>query len=563
MNKTIKYYSDNAQEFMTKYDSIKTIKQSWHKYIPSEKSLILNIGSGSGRDSDLFASKGHEVLSVEPADNLRKLASSTYKHNAIHWINDSLPSLKKVRSAIIKYDLILINAVWMHLKEGPDRTRAFRIVSSLLKPGGKLIITLRHGSSPDNREMFPISALEIINLASKNALEVISDTKSIDIFNRENVSWQTIVCKLQNDETEGLPLIRNIIVNDKKSSTYKPALLRILTYIADTYPGSVLNNSDDNFVIIPSGLVGFIWVKLFKELILNSEIPQLSGNRNAGFASAEFNSLINESPSDLEIGNILTGKRAENLAKAIKQAIHCIKIGPVTYIKYPNTKKNILSCDYNRINTIKEFTINNEFFEKFGTFKIPRIIWNSLSMYRCWIEPAIIDEWISLMKNYAISSGIEPKTYEEYQKVLAWTDTQRRTNEIRLICDNIKKKGKSIFCIWSGKKLNHNYDIDHCFPFIHWPNNDLWNLMPTSQNINRSKSDKIISSKTFFNAKERIFNWWDDAYKTTHLNRFEMEAKFSFPLFQNDEDLFKQVYLGIQNQRTKLLRDQGLSEFSC
>jgi len=44
----------------------------------------------------------------------------------------------------------------------------------------------------------------------------------------------------------------------------------------------------------------------------------------------------------------------------------------------------------------------------------------------------------------------------------------------------VKKDG-----VWSAKTLNRKYDIDHSMPFARWPNNDLWNLVPSNSQVNK------------------------------------------------------------------------------
>lgn len=83
-----------------------------------------------------------------------------------------------------------------------------------------------------------------------------------------------------------LPLLRHIIVNDDKFSSYKLGLLRVLTRIAESAPGSVIQRTDD-YVDIPLGLVGLYWLKQYKPLILNHKIPQTPNNRQGyGFATS-------------------------------------------------------------------------------------------------------------------------------------------------------------------------------------------------------------------------------------------------------------------------------------
>ena len=71
------------------------------------------------------------------------------------WIDDRLPELKAFIYGF-GFDLVLLNAVWMHIRQA-DRARAFRKMVTLLKPGGLVMLSLRHGPGEPGREMFPVS----------------------------------------------------------------------------------------------------------------------------------------------------------------------------------------------------------------------------------------------------------------------------------------------------------------------------------------------------------------------------------------------------------------------
>jgi len=109
-----------------------------------------------------------------------------------------------------------------------DRRRAFRKLPDLLKPGGRLVLSPRHGPSPDERFMYPVSSQEIRHLAKQLALDVAMDRENPDHFGRPEVAWTTLVLWPPDDGTGALPLLRHVIINDAKSSTYKLALLRTL-----------------------------------------------------------------------------------------------------------------------------------------------------------------------------------------------------------------------------------------------------------------------------------------------------------------------------------------------
>ncbi|SEO83990.1 hypothetical protein SAMN04488052_103301 [Aquisalimonas asiatica] len=100
-----------------------------------------------------------------------------------------------MRSLNERFKLILVSAVWMHVPPS-ERERAFRILSELLAPGGVLVITLRHGPSPDERCLFDTSLEELESFARARALVTIAASGSRGAQAREGVSWETLVFRL-------------------------------------------------------------------------------------------------------------------------------------------------------------------------------------------------------------------------------------------------------------------------------------------------------------------------------------------------------------------------------
>ncbi|MEP0494297.1 MAG: HNH endonuclease domain-containing protein, partial [Paraglaciecola sp.] len=90
-------------------------------------------------------------------------------------------------------------------------------------------------------------------------------------------------------------------------------------------------------------------------------------------------------------------------------------------------------------------------------------------------------------------------------------------------------------CVWSAKSLKRKYDIDHSMPFARWPNNDLWNLLPTDSKINNQKSDKLPSEQKLKEAKERIQSWWQQAWlQTTNQKLAVREQSASYRIGRSD-----------------------------
>src|SRR5438093_11018060 len=165
--------------------------QVWTVSLKAGQSTVLDIGAGTGADAAWLAGLGHRVVAVEPTDGLRLPGMALHPSALITWVNDSLPHLVMTRKRGQKFDLVMITAVWMHLDE-LERQQAMPKVASLIRRGGVLIMSLRHGPSPPRRRMFEVSAAETIQLAQARGLRSILNvhTASAQPVNRQaGVTW--------------------------------------------------------------------------------------------------------------------------------------------------------------------------------------------------------------------------------------------------------------------------------------------------------------------------------------------------------------------------------------
>jgi len=152
---------------------------------------VLDIGAGTGRDAAAFAAMGHRVLAVEPVEELRHAARALHSAPAIEWLDDHLPDLAQVRRRGEIFDLVMLTAVWMHLDAG-QRRQAMPVVASLVRPGGTMIMSLRHGPVPPGRRMDDVSGAETVALAEPCGLRCMLDiaTPSVLPGNRlAGVTW--------------------------------------------------------------------------------------------------------------------------------------------------------------------------------------------------------------------------------------------------------------------------------------------------------------------------------------------------------------------------------------
>ncbi len=566
------YYSDNAPTLFERYHNTSSanIHADWLKHLPKQPGLACDIGAGSGRDANWLAEQGWDVVAVEPEDGFRERGKQV-SHPRVTWLDDKLPELPNLRKLNQRFNLILISAVWMHLPES-KRERAFRILTELLAPSGILVISLRHSSNEDERRQrgfYPVSVSELELFAKERAVSIKSVTERTDGQGREYVNWETVVLELPDDGTGSLPLLRHIIVNDEKSATYKLGLLRTLIRIADGAPGMVLRQTDD-FVEVPFGLVGLYWIKLYMPLVLRENLIQSPShkpdqNSGLGFARAQnFYSLSTLSPFDLRVGATFGPEWARVVIGSINDACANIQKMPAHFITYPGQDRQVFECEKRseRYRSGSHWRIDKESLSAFGVFRIPLALWQCLGQHASWIEPAILNEWARLMNTYNAQYN-----RSVYDSAFQWEDSKRSTTQVRKIASQVQARlaseHQTLLCTWSGKTLKHDsFEIDHCFPWSRWFNNDLWNLLPASQLANSQKSEKLPSAALMHESKKRILDWWEQAYSEEGLrNQFQMEAESALPLVGEGNTSFSNVFEAMLYQRARLRADQQLTEW--
>jgi len=167
----VRWYDQNISLVSPRYESVaaETVHRWLVDLLPNAPALVLDVGAGTGRDAAWLVSRGLEVIAVEPSGAMRAEAERLHPSPSIRWIADSLPSLNHVLRLGLSFDVILLSAVWMHVLPA-DRARAFRKLVTLLKPGGCMAITLRHGPAEPERGIHAASQAEIERLARGHGL---------------------------------------------------------------------------------------------------------------------------------------------------------------------------------------------------------------------------------------------------------------------------------------------------------------------------------------------------------------------------------------------------------
>ncbi|XDF79684.1 class I SAM-dependent methyltransferase [Aliivibrio fischeri] len=559
----IQFYNQNSETLFQDYTSVnfEDVHACWKPFWPCSGDKVLDVGAGVGRDSKWFSEQGCSVIALEPAKSMRELGQN-YTGKQVQWLDDVLPELSRVQALGMRFDVILVSAVWMHIAPS-YRARAFRKLSNLLAPNGCLVISLRHGGFSDGREGYSCSSDELAQFAKDACLHtrLVTEIES-DALKRGAIQWQTVVMSLPDDGSGDLNKVRHIIVNDSKSSTYKLALLRVLLRIADAHSGCVMDRTDGE-VSIPLGLVALYWIKAYKRLIDVGNIQQNSNTKKGlAFITADgWEQLTHLSADDLAIGAVFYNEEAEALQKAVQAAIKTMKDGPIKFIYSGTLKEN--NKEFSTLAPLKRrkmessIVLDPTFFESFGSFVLKQNLWECFRLYYSWIEPLVVNQWISEMQRFEANRE-NNITLQTYHDCLMWLDKKHDTHRVRSKIEALQADGHSIRCVWGQTKLKREYHVDHCLPFAYWPNNDHWNLLPSSQSLNLKKSDKVPSRDRLEKSKSTILDWWQLAWQTpSEQQRFFNEATLSLPNIPQQcrdfEEVFDAMGFQIKGVQSRLL----------
>ncbi len=531
--------------------------------LPEEGGCVLDVGAGSGRDAQWLTERGHEVVAVEPDCAMRREAERIRPERRFELLPEGLPKLAATGRTGLAFDLILLNAVWMFVPPR-DRERSFRKLVTLLKPRGVIAFSLRRPVDRV-RGMHPVDAEEIEGLARRHGAYVEAVSEAPDLYGRMEVSWLRVVVRLPDDGSGALPLVRRIVLNDNKSSTYKLGLLRAVCRVAHGAPGFT-RQVDTQHVDVPLGLVALFWIRLYLPL-LSGDLPQSPTNtrdfEHIGFARAPLRALSGAlSPVDLAPGATIGGDRGAMLHRALRDVCATIERMPAKHLTWPDGLP-IFPVRRPRRVAARGGLLDAGYLRAFGTLRVPAHLWRAMQRYSVWIEPALVEEWIGLTDGYAStqSRALDPVAV---RRAMQWYEAEREVATAKKRAEVLMASKSPLHCVWTGKRLRGDgVDIDHCFPYSAWPCDDLWNLMPATRAVNqRQKRDLLPDDRTLRGARDRILEWWSVAYCSEAAldERFRLEARARLPALGGSADP-DDIFTAMSLQRMRLSNDQQVPEW--
>lgn len=159
-------YAEQAAALLEKYESYDpAVVMGWVLPYLQPASQVVDVGAGTGRDAAWLVGLGHRVVAVEPVAEMRAGAMRLHPEPEIEWVDDGLPALSSLEGR--GFDAVMASAVWMHL-DAAEREASMARVRALVRRGGFVGITLRHGPIPAGRRMFDVSLEETVALAREH-----------------------------------------------------------------------------------------------------------------------------------------------------------------------------------------------------------------------------------------------------------------------------------------------------------------------------------------------------------------------------------------------------------
>lgn len=394
------------------------------------------------------------------------------------------------------FDVVVASAVLMHLNDEAF-FRTARNIAELTEDDGLLILSVPLGHPTDDARFYAARPVEAMRFALEDfGFQLLTAEKNDDAAKR-TFSWVTLVLRKSRQISRRRQKLQSVLFEDRKTSTYKLALLRALCEIASG-DEDCARVCQENTVAVPLSRVVEKWIGYYWPLL---GTQQIGGTRKTEFETSlkvltqcfagdyfafrralESESLSNEASSALKF---VRSKMA-----------HAVRKGPIVYSGTASGEPVFMHLSAQ--SSPHRFADDSGF----GFVCLDADLWSEMRQTGLLFIDSILLQWADLTARF--SRG-ETDLADILPKLLACNGCERDTGQARLLY----AQKDNLTCVWSGKTLLKNrFDVDHILPWSFTHNNALWNLMPASPSVNRTKSDKLPGFEFFYSRKDEITDNW-------------------------------------------------------
>ncbi len=344
---------------------------------------------------------------------------------------------------------------------------------------------------------------------------------------------------MQSFDLQNFKTINTIIERDSKDTTYKYALLRGAVEISQEYQHLKSENGDR--VEFPLGLLVEKWL-LYYYLFIENDIPQKARECEKGAKQISFrrtfrkitdyyssNGKFSEFYKDYMKGS-LPPPMVPVFRKLVKEIRTTITQYPMKHLGYSATKRHYSVFDYDRDVVVPsgKFSVDRDaLIRHFGTYSLSHeydLIFEVLGSFIAG-EDAVLFQWAEFTRaasdgNVSLAGALE--------KLRTFPITEHDVEPVRSFYETLLQDQAVLTCAWSGRpiKSRKSLHIDHLLPFSVYRNNDLWNLLPSTDRVNQDKKDKIPSLACIESCRPAIVRYWG-LLREEYPQRFDREISLS------------------------------------
>lgn len=510
---TLKYYQTHAREVFERYETVEQsgiAKYFGTSFLPGTK--VLDVGAGSGRDLRQLLKLGFDAYGAEPTAAIRELTVAKHPELKQRIFDGSLPNNL---TSYQKYDAVLCSAVLMHVPQNQlfDAVLALR---DLLTEQGRLLISIpasRSGIQTDNRDengrLFnPVTPDQLKLLCKRLAFDCTAEHVRDDALGRSGTTWHTLLFVRRSSTGKPLDRIESVLRNDRKTASYKLALLRAFCDIAEQDDHAVEWNPNGT-IAMPVMRIAELWLAYYWPLLSTPDLIPQNNSEAKGINSiafrAQLESLIQLASTHFHIQNA----SAQELFSVFMLAWKANKLPKELQQQLKRTLSKIRSAI---INGPVRFASGGEMFthnKATDSVSVDADLWLEFCLTGYWVRDSLIMRWAELCRQFGVTL---PHVHIGLvlERLLMKPQVEREQG----IARGIYQQHSDLRCVWTNAALTpQRMDVDHALPYSLWQNNDLWNLLPAEKQVNNRKRDRIPCNEVLLNSMDRIIGNWQFAHQ--------------------------------------------------
>lgn len=573
---TLAAYEAAAPELAGAYEALETpaLASLYERWIPPG-SRVLELGCGSGRDARWLARRGAQVIATDGAEGMLRealrlaehdaggIASQTPRFCALRLPTDISERAELFRALAIDdnssgFDVLLAVALLQHLSDDALYRTALLIDAATDEKSALILsVPVDHpGVAGDayGRIYFERTPEHYSALFERFGFEEVSRSSARSGPAGRECTWTTLVLLKRSGRFAARTNINGLLESDRKTATYKFALLRALCDVNITSPdrvrylrraeaGSAVELAAIPFSLVVERVIEYYWTiehVRIKGGAFRPDIPappQISDGRSLAFAAALRELMLDYGGDwqafrqDFYAGRLaasLNEKRAQAFTKLADAVALTLRKGPVYYAGN-SLGETAGPGRHNRLFLVNNLSRRHTALTpaglalRCGELILPADLWRELNVCAPFVRDTILLRWAQQSHRLSVLAGLKFKSGEIVEAMLPAPDGRDVAIAHDVYAEGIRSK--ATHCVWTGKILSKSFAVDHLLPWSRTHTNDLWNLVPSSPSANSSKSDLLPTVALMDRSADRIIAAWRLLERSKFRDLFRAQAE--------------------------------------